>query len=100
MANIVLFFGSADYQPDGELPVAPSAIAPRGVQSLSMKQGKMVDCPVPRALSKEELPAIIEEFRVAARNAIEAGFHGVEVHGELMPRRMSFRGDDFRLNEC
>ena len=42
---------------------------------------QMEDYPVPRALEKEELPAIVEQFRQAARNAIDAGFDGVEIHG-------------------
>lgn len=40
----------------------------------------MEDYIAPRPLEASELPAIVEEFRVAARNAIEAGFDGVEIH--------------------
>jgi N-ethylmaleimide reductase len=36
---------------------------------------------LPRVLEDDELPAIIEAFRLAARNAMAAGFDGVEVHG-------------------
>jgi N-ethylmaleimide reductase len=36
---------------------------------------------VPRALEPEEMPTIYEMFRLAARNAMEAGFDGVQVHG-------------------
>ena len=36
---------------------------------------------VPRALDTDEMPTIYEMFRLAARNAIEAGFDGVQVHG-------------------
>jgi N-ethylmaleimide reductase len=36
---------------------------------------------VPRELADEELPGIVAGFRLAARNAIAAGFDGVEVHG-------------------
>lgn len=35
----------------------------------------------PRALMTEEIPQIVELFRVAARNAISAGFDGIEIHG-------------------
>ncbi len=35
----------------------------------------------PRALDKSEIPAIVDEYRVAAWNAIQAGFDGVEIHG-------------------
>jgi 2,4-dienoyl-CoA reductase-like NADH-dependent reductase (Old Yellow Enzyme family) len=37
--------------------------------------------PVPRALEEREIPGIVQQFRQAARNAIDAGFDGVEVHG-------------------
>ena len=63
----------------GELPVAPSAIAPRGVQTYTAQGLK--DIPVPRALRTDEIPALIEEFRQGAKNAKAAGFDGVEVHG-------------------
>jgi N-ethylmaleimide reductase len=63
----------------GELPVAPSAIAPRGVQTYTAEGLK--DIPTPRALETNELPGIVEEFRQGARNAKAAGFDGVEVHG-------------------
>jgi N-ethylmaleimide reductase len=64
---------------NGEQPVAPSAIAPRGVQTYTAEGLK--DIPVPRALEKNEIAAIIEEFRSAAGYARAAGFDGVEVHG-------------------
>jgi N-ethylmaleimide reductase len=64
---------------DGRQPVAPSAIAITGdeVRTPAGKQPYVV----PRALEDEELPAIVEGFRLAARNAMAAGFDGVEVHG-------------------
>ncbi|GAB3415509.1 alkene reductase [Massilia agilis] len=64
---------------DGQLPVAPSAIAPRGVQTYTATGLK--DIPTPRALETGEIPGIVEEFRRAAGNAKRAGFDGVEVHG-------------------
>jgi N-ethylmaleimide reductase len=64
---------------NGEAPVAPSAIAPRGVQTYTA--GGLKDIPVPRALEKNEIGAIVDEFRNAASNAKSAGFDGVEVHG-------------------
>lgn len=63
----------------GKLPVAPSAIAPRGVQTYTPEGLKPI--PAPRALDTAEIPAIVEEYRQAARNAQAAGFDGVEVHG-------------------
>jgi N-ethylmaleimide reductase len=41
----------------------------------------MVDCPTPRALSRSEIHSVVNDFRIGARNAIEAGFDGVEIHG-------------------
>ncbi|RMF25547.1 MAG: alkene reductase [Cyanobacteria bacterium J083] len=63
---------------DGELPIAPSAIAGQG--QLHTPIGK-VDLATPRALETEEIPKIIEQFRQGAKNAMLAGFDGVELHG-------------------
>lgn len=62
----------------GHTPVAPSAIAING--STRTSNGTKVDFPVPRALETNELPGIAEEFVRAARNAMAAGFDGVELH--------------------
>jgi N-ethylmaleimide reductase len=66
-------------QPDGALPVAPSAIAAPGNHMDATFQ--TVPFETPRALREDEIPGIIEQFRQAAVNAREAGFDGVEVHG-------------------
>ncbi|MEA9727742.1 alkene reductase [Xanthomonas campestris] len=63
--------------PPGEVPVAPSAI--RSTGKTFTAQG-FTDVSEPRALALEEIPALIEDYRAAARNAIDAGFDGVEVH--------------------
>ena len=63
--------------PDDALPVAPSALKPAG-QAFTYKG--LQDYVTPRALTLEELPGIVEDYRVAAQNAKEAGFDGVEVH--------------------
>ena len=63
---------------NGELPVAPSAIAAGGHVSHVRPQRPYV---TPRALEIDELPGIVETFRQGAQNAIAAGFDGVEVHG-------------------
>jgi N-ethylmaleimide reductase len=64
---------------NGETPVAPSAIAPRGVQTYTSKGFQEI--PTPRALETSEIPGIVQEFRQGAMNAKAAGFDGVEVHG-------------------
>lgn len=64
-------------QPNGALPVAPSAIAPAG--QVYTPEG-MKPYVTPRALTLEEIPGIVATYRQAALNAVEAGFDGVEVH--------------------
>ncbi|WP_286238546.1 alkene reductase [Neptuniibacter halophilus] len=64
---------------DGRVPVAPSAIAITN-DEVHTPEGKKAYT-VPRELKDEEIPAIVEGFRVAAENAQCAGFDGVEVHG-------------------
>jgi 2,4-dienoyl-CoA reductase-like NADH-dependent reductase (Old Yellow Enzyme family) len=63
---------------NGELPVAPSAIAPTGHVSLIRPEKSFV---TPRALDLSEISGIIEAFRRGAQNAQTAGFDGVEIHG-------------------
>jgi N-ethylmaleimide reductase len=69
---------------NGELPVAPSAVPFDGQiwkVDAATGVGAMVACPTPRALTTQEIANIVEDFRRAARNAILAGFDGVEIHG-------------------
>ncbi len=63
---------------NGALPVAPSAIAAEGHVSLVRPKQPY---PTPRALERDEIPGVIEEFRRGAQNALQAGFDGVEIHG-------------------
>ena len=66
-------------QPDGGLPVAPSAVAAEGAgMTADFKRAPFV---TPRALRLDEIPGIVQAYAQAARNALEAGFDGVEVHG-------------------
>jgi N-ethylmaleimide reductase len=69
---------SHPYFHDGDLPVAPSAVKPEG-QAFTPEG--MKDFVEPRALETDEIPGIIEDYAQAARNAIKAGFDGVEIHG-------------------
>jgi N-ethylmaleimide reductase len=71
-----------DLQPDGQAPVAPSAITAK-TKTVLIHDGvpTFVATSEPRALRLEELPGIVANYRHAARCAIEAGFDGVEVHG-------------------
>lgn len=63
---------------NGELPVAPSAIAAEGHVSLVRPKKEYV---VPRALDLAEIPGVVAAYRKGAENAKLAGFDGVEVHG-------------------
>lgn len=67
-----------DVQPGGAAPVAPSAIA---AKTKTFVNGGFVETSTPRALRLDEIPGIVDDFRQAAANAIEAGFDGVEIHG-------------------
>jgi N-ethylmaleimide reductase len=65
-------------QPQGALPVAPSAIAPAGQ---AMTREGMKPFVTPRALETAEIAGIVEDYRRGAANARAAGFDGVELHG-------------------
>jgi N-ethylmaleimide reductase len=65
------------FQPGGGLPLAPSAIRP---EAQAFTERCFEPIPTPRALGTEEIPGIVEEHAQAARNALAAGFDGVEVH--------------------
>lgn len=69
---------SDPYYLDGAQPVSSSALAQPGHVSLLRPQKPYE---VPRALELREIPGIIEDYRKAAQNALEAGFDGVEIHG-------------------
>jgi N-ethylmaleimide reductase len=69
-------------QPDGMLPVAPSPIEPKGRAFIENDrgEGELVPFVSPRALQVEEMPYLVRQFARGARNALAAGFDGVEVH--------------------
>jgi N-ethylmaleimide reductase len=66
------------FQPGGVLPVAPSAIRPN---AKAFTANGFEEIPTPRALETSEIPGIVAQFAQGARNALAAGFDGVEVHG-------------------
>jgi N-ethylmaleimide reductase len=65
-------------QPNNGAPVAPSAIRANGKTFVG---GTFADVSEPRALELSEIPGIIEDYKRATANALEAGFDGVEIHG-------------------
>jgi N-ethylmaleimide reductase len=64
--------------PEGAEVLAPSAVAAAG-QIWSDKSG-MVDHPVPREMTNQEVKSTINEYVTGAKNAIAAGFAGIELH--------------------
>ncbi len=65
-------------QPGGQAPVSSTA---RPVSTKTYIAGGFATCSPPRALATEEIPGVVDDYRRAALNAMEAGFDGVEVHG-------------------
>jgi len=65
-------------QPGGQPPVSSTA---RRANGKTFTAQGFEDVSAPRALRLDELPRVVAEYRQAARNAIDAGFDGVEVHG-------------------
>lgn len=88
------------HQPDGGLPVAPSAIAPDGeAVTRTFEREKFVQ---PRALRIEEIHQLIGHYAQAARNAMVAGFDGVEIHSangylleQFLHSRSNHRTDEY-----
>jgi N-ethylmaleimide reductase len=63
---------------DGEKPPAPSAVKS---ESMAYTPDGFQETPIPRAVTAEEIREIINDFKTAAANAMEAGFDGVQIHG-------------------
>ena len=70
--------GHPSLLPDGLVPVGPSPVAAKG--QVYTHEGPK-DYVTPRELSDAEIRQTIADFAAAARNAIDAGFDGVEIHG-------------------
>ncbi|KAL1534918.1 12-oxophytodienoate reductase 1 [Salvia divinorum] len=84
-----------DYQPGGKAPLSSTdkGLTP-GLHG--------VDWSPPRQLTIDETRGIVNDFRLAARNAIEAGFDGVEIHGangylieQFMKDQVNDRTDEY-----
>ena len=83
---------------EGGLPVAPSAVKPKG--ELFTHEG-MKEFVTPRALETDEIPGVIEQFRVGAKNAMMAGFDGVEIHSAngYLPDQFLCDGTNHRTDQ-
>ncbi|XP_071725174.1 putative 12-oxophytodienoate reductase 11 [Rutidosis leptorrhynchoides] len=67
------------FQPNGQAPISSTD---KGVTPQIRSNGiDVAQFSTPRRLRTDEIPLIVNDFRLAARNAIEAGFDGVEIHG-------------------
>lgn len=92
------------FQPGGGLPVAPS-VMPVPAQAFvptDDRKGTFADIPEPQALTLPGIAAIVEDYATAARNAIAAGFDGVEVHSangylldQFLESASNQRNDDY-----
>ncbi|MBC7798789.1 MAG: alkene reductase [Pyrinomonadaceae bacterium] len=67
-----------DFLPENQQPVAPSSVKANGQ---NYTDAGMKDFVEPRELTVDEIKQIVKDFAVAAKNAIDAGFDGVELHG-------------------
>ena len=70
-------------QPNSDAPVAPSAIAANSVKvfiETGPGAGALAEPSTPRALSNAEVKELVQLYAQAARNALSAGFDGVEIH--------------------
>ncbi len=72
-------FSHPSLQPGGQRPVGPSEIAPEN-QRTFIEDGSFQNVGTPRALGIAEIAATVDDYRTAARNAMAAGFDGVEIH--------------------
>ncbi len=70
-----------DLQPGGAAPVAPSAITAK-TKTVLIRNGvpEFIETSAPRALERHEMAGIVEDYRIAARHAMAAGFDGIELH--------------------
>lgn len=89
-----------DFLPENQLPVAPSAVKAAG-QNYTDTEG-LKDNVVPRELTTEEVKATAKDYGIAAKNAIEAGFDGVEIHGangyliqQFLSTNVNLRTDEY-----
>lgn len=84
--------------PEGAQPVAPSAIKPAGQSWTARGQQDFV---IPHALSVTEIANVIEDYRMATRRALQAGFDGVELHSAsgYLPEQFLSSGSNQRQDE-
>lgn len=84
---------------NGKLPVAPSSIAITEIQHFTSQGLKNFE--TPQELTREEIKQIVKDYGQAAKNAIEAGFDGVELHGAngYLPNQFLADSSNHRTDE-
>ncbi|MFO7704120.1 MAG: alkene reductase [Halopseudomonas sp.] len=92
-------------QPNGGDPVAPSTLPARNVKvfiETAPDTGALTDPSAPRALSNADVKELVQLYAQAARNALEAGFDGVELHcangylvNQFISAHTNFRTDEY-----
>lgn len=87
-------------QANWTLPVAPSAV--RATGDAYTADGRKVPFETPRALERQEILSIVDDYKKAAQNARKAGFDGVEIHGangylidQFLRDKTNLRGDEY-----
>ncbi|KAJ8772813.1 hypothetical protein K2173_027990 [Erythroxylum novogranatense] len=83
------------FQPNGQAPISSTNKAIRA--KVHIDGTTAADFPPPRQLRTDEIPTIINDFRIAARNVMDAGFDGVELHaanGYLLDQFMKDQVND------
>lgn len=80
------------YQPNGQAPISSTTKRLISPQPCPLPDGvRFAEHSTPRALETHEVPQIVQQFRIAAKNAMAAGFDGVEIHcadGDLLEQFM------------
>ena len=84
---------------NGKLPVAPSPIAIKGQKHYTIEG--MKDYEIPTTLTNEDVQQIIQDYKQAALNAIEAGFDGVELHAAYgyLPNQFLADSSNYRSDQ-
>jgi N-ethylmaleimide reductase len=88
-----------DFLPEGERPVAPSAVRAKGQNYTDAGMKEFV---TPREITVEEIKQTVKDFATAAANAVGAGFDGVELHAasgylvhQFLSTNVNLREDDY-----
>ncbi len=88
-----------DFLPEGERPVAPSAVRAKG---RNYTDAGMKEFVTPREITVEEIKRTVRDFAASAANAVGAGFDGVELHAasgylvqQFLSTNVNLRADEY-----